>query len=383
MVRKFSQSNEPPQSLRSLTHLFLSPSDPALPPSSPEFALPSLGDVMDAVKSALFDAVKISKDDVVRVVFEQAAEEFGPQENVAEKPPATADDTGDRLPAVVREQTDKETTRLGEENAKQELLNSSEGTAVLQDEEELPQGGGLGREPGEKPVESIERINKSAEGSVQELEDPDPNLNRDPAESNQEPKESLELDSEGKSPSELHDAQVWSFDSGPEGQREDREGKQELVESEVVTGREQSRGSEMEKKNERVEGVEVDIESKIQNEALYELAKHSHPQPDQDHEPGLATHDDLRASIVGEEKQTEDDQRLGDDGGRVVEDVKGETAAHIGDESVEGLIPASKATEMTSQELGPVTESQSLYIHTRKLQKDKKTQNFYVHVHDM
>ncbi|KAF5902258.1 putative serine/threonine-protein kinase kinX isoform X2 [Clarias magur] len=118
------------------------------PSPSPESALPSLGDVMDAVRAAFMETVKISKDDAARAVFEQVVEELGPQENIAEKPLATADDTEDGLPAVEHNHADKETTTLSEENAKQEQtdpkLNSSEQMLLLQfpDEGEVRHGVG-------------------------------------------------------------------------------------------------------------------------------------------------------------------------------------------------------------------------------------------------
>lgn len=61
--------------------IFLAPSDAALPSPSPETH--SLGDVMDAVKAAFMEAVKISENDAVQAVFEQVVEELGPQENIA------------------------------------------------------------------------------------------------------------------------------------------------------------------------------------------------------------------------------------------------------------------------------------------------------------
>ncbi|MCJ8749208.1 hypothetical protein PDJAM_G00173750 [Pangasius djambal] len=356
--------------------------DPALPSPSPESALPSLVDVMDAVKAAFMEAVKISKDDAARAVFEQVVEDLGPQENIAEKPPATADDTEDELPAVVHEHADKETTTtsLSEENAKQEQadpkLNSSEQTLVLPDEEEVRQGAGLGQELGKKAVELIYQLNKSAEESVQEVEDSVPNLARDLVESTQEPKESFELKSEDKSPSdqkdaELDESQIWSFESAPEGERVEQagveEGKQEPAESELVKVQEQTHSTdgigEMEKEDGWKKDVEAHIESKIQKGGLFELAKQTEPHPDQDQEHGLLTDDDLKVRIVVEEKQNEDEQKLVDVGGHVVEvkpekeDVEEEATAHIGNEAVggeaevESLIPVSQATDETSQEL--------------------------------
>ncbi|XP_026798741.3 ABC transporter F family member 4 isoform X2 [Pangasianodon hypophthalmus] len=365
--------------------------DPALPSPSPESALPSLVDVIDAVKAAFMEAVKISKDDAARAVFEQVVEELGPQENVAEKPPATADDTEDELPAVVHEHADKEkTTSLSEENAKQEQadpkLNLSEQTLVLPDEEEVRQGAGLGQELGEKPVESIYQLNKSAEESVQEVEDPIPNIARDLVESTQEPKESFELESEGKNPSdqkdaELDESQIWSFESASEGERVEQagveEGKQELAESELVKVQEETDNTdvigEMEEEDGWKKDVEAHIESKIQKGGLFELAKQTEPQPDQDQEHGLVTDDDLKVKIVVEEKQNKDDQRLVDVGGHVVEvktekeDVEEEAAAHTdneavgGEAEVESLIPGSEATDETSQELESTTPKQEAW----------------------
>lgn len=363
-----------------MSHIFLAPSDPALSSPSPESALPSLGDIINAVKAAFMEAVKISKDDAVRTVFEQVVEELGPKKNIAKKPPATTDNVEDGLPAVVHERTDKETTSISEENAKQEQvdlkLNSSEQILVLPDKENIRQGAGLGQEPGEKPVESIYRQNQSAEESLQEVKHPVSNLARDLVESTREPKESFELESEDKSPSdqkdaELDESQVWSFESAPNGEQEEQvgvdEGKQEQVESELIA-QDQTRDAdgigEMEKEDKQKKDVEADIESEIQNRGLLELAKQTESQPDQDQEHGPVTDDDLKLRIVVEEKQNEDKQRLVDVGGHVVdvktekEDVKGEATAHIDEESVggeaqvEGLIPVSKATEKTSQELG-------------------------------
>lgn len=360
--------------------IFLAPSDLAVPSPSTESVLPSLGDVMDAVKAAFLEAVKISKDNGVRAVFEQVVEELGPQENIAEKPPVTADNTEDGLPAVVHEHGDNETTSLSDENAKQEQaepkLNPSERTLVLPHEKQGRHGAGLGQKPGEKPVEVIYWRNKSDEESVQDVEDPVPNIARDLVESTQESKESFELESEDKSPgdqkeAEQDESQIWSFESAPVGEREEQagvdEGKQEQVESELVKVQEQTQDTgeigEMEIEDGQKKDVEADIESKIQKGGLFELAKQTEPQPDQDQEHGQLTDDDVKVRIVVKEKQNKDEQRLVDVGGHVVE-VKTEKedmavdGAHIGEESVggeaemEGLIPVSKATEETSQELG-------------------------------
>lgn len=323
---------------------------------------------MDAVKAALFEAVKISEDGAARAVFEHGVEELGPQENTAEKPPATADDTEDRLPAVVHEHTDKETTSLSEENAKQEQArpesNPSEQTLVLPGEEEVRQGEELGQEPGEKPAESIYWLNKSAEESAQDVQDPDSNVARDLVESTRGPKESSDFESEGKSHSELAESQIWTFDSAPEGEREEQagvdEGIQVQVEPEVVEGQEQTQDTETEWKKD----MEDDIESKIQKGVLLEQTE---SQPDQDLEPGLVADDDLK---VVEEKQNDDEQRLVDVAGHSaevkteMEDVNGDGEESEGGEAeVQGLIPVSKATEKTFQELG---NRVAFCIHTRE-----------------
>ncbi|GAA6091912.1 ABC transporter F family member 4 isoform X1 [Tachysurus ichikawai] len=327
--------------------------DAALPSPSPESALHSLDDVMDAVKAAFMEAVKISENDAVRAVFDQVVEELGPQENIAEDPPATADDTEDGLPAVVHERADKETTYLSEENAKQEQaeskLNSSEQTFGLPDKQEVRHGAGMGQEPGEKPVELINRLTKSAEVSVQEAEDPVQNLAQDLLESTQEPEELFEPESEdliGQKDAERDESQVWSFESLPIGVQEKKE------ESEIVKAQEQTQDTDAEIGKEGwKKDMEVDKESKIQKGELPDLAKQT---LSKDQEHGLVINDDLTVKIVAEEKQNKDEQGQADVGGMVkvkmeVETVDGDIAAHIGEE-VAGLIPLLKATEKTSQE---------------------------------
>lgn len=332
--------------------IFLAPSDAALPSPSPEI-LHSLGDVMDAVKAAFMEAVKISENDAVRAVFEQVVEELGPQENIAEEPPATGYDTEDGLAAVVHEHADKETTILSEENAKQERadpkLNSSEQTFGLPDEQEDRQGIGMGREPGKKPVELIYRLNNSAELSAQEVGDPVQNLAGDSMESTQEPKESFEPESEDhidQMDAERAESQVWSFDSVPKDVQEEQE------ESELVKDQEQTQDTDGEigKEEGWKKDMEVNIESKIQKGEQLDLSAQTQPE-DQEYE------DELTVRIVDEEKRNEDEQGLVDVGGVVevkteeMENVDGDEAAYIGEE-VESLIQVSKAAEKTSQELG-------------------------------
>lgn len=220
------------------------------------------------------EAVKISEDDAVRAVFEQAVEELGPQE----KPPATADDAEDRSLAVVHEQTDKETTSLGAENAKQEQaqpnLNPSEQTLVLTNGEDVRQGVGLSKEPGEKPVESTLRGNKSDEELVREVEDPVPNLAQDLVASTREPDESKQPSDQKDA--KLNESQIWSFDSPPEGVREEQagedEGKQEGVESKLVKAEERTRDTdgldERRKEDEWKIDLEEGTESKMTSEEL-------------------------------------------------------------------------------------------------------------------
>ncbi|XP_022537764.2 probable serine/threonine-protein kinase kinX isoform X1 [Astyanax mexicanus] len=62
------------------------------PPSPhPESVPPSLVEVIDAVKAAFEQAVKISKDDAAREVFEQVVEELVPKQDVPEQTPEMTD----------------------------------------------------------------------------------------------------------------------------------------------------------------------------------------------------------------------------------------------------------------------------------------------------
>lgn len=317
---------------------------------------------MDAVKAALFEVVKISKDDAARAVFEQAVEELGPQENIEEKPQATADDTEDRLPAVVHEDTDKETSSLSEENAKPERagpeLDSSEQTLELLDKEEVRQGDELSQEPGEKPVESIFQLNLSDGESVQEgaRKDPVSNLARDLAESPQEPKESFHIESED---SELNESQVWPIDSAPDGEQDEQagvdEGIQEQVESQVVEAQDQSPDTETEIMDGRKIDMEDDVESQIQKGERFELAEQAEPQPARE----LGTDDQFK---VVEEKRKGDEERTLDD---EKQDMKRDAAAQ---ESVEG-----EAEVENSQKLGTKVSIHLPYNH-----KDLH----WVHMHD-
>lgn len=342
-----------------MSDIFLACSDAALPSPSPESALPSLGDVMDAVKAAFMEAVKISEDDAVRAVFEQVVEELGPQKNISEEPPATADDSEDGLPAVVHEHADKETTHLSEENANKKQtdlkLESPEQTIGLSDKQEVRQSAGLLQEPDEEPVELIYRLNKSAEEPVQEVKDPVQNVAGDLVELTQEPNESFELESKDfidQAHAEQDESHVWSFELAAQGVQEERE------ESELVKVQEQTQDTDGNEEIEREVGwkedMEVELQSKIQKGELLDLAKPTQPQ---NQDGGLVTDDDSTMIIVDDEKQNEDEPGLGDVRAGVLEvktekkNMVGDAAAHI-DEEVKSLIPVSKATEKTSHEPG-------------------------------
>ncbi|KAL7841510.1 hypothetical protein SRHO_G00252010 [Serrasalmus rhombeus] len=134
-------------------------------PPNPEPAPPSLVDVIDAVKAAFEQAVKISEDNAVREVFEQVVEELVPQQDIAMQSPAVADGAEDAI---------EEGTAA---------LDSSEQTLAQPNGEAVKDEVVLVQESVENPVESVHQPNELI--YIQEQEDP-------VSESTQEAKESVE-----------------------------------------------------------------------------------------------------------------------------------------------------------------------------------------------
>ncbi|KAL6466740.1 hypothetical protein MHYP_G00245440 [Metynnis hypsauchen] len=157
---------------------FLVHSDAVPRPPNPEPAPPSLVDVIDAVKAAFEQAVKISEDNAVREVFEQVVEELVPQQDIAMQSPAIADGAEDA--------TEEGTAGLTALHAVQEqaeaTLDSSEQMLAQPNGEAVKDEVGLVQESAENPVESVHQPN---EFYIQEQEDP-------VSESTQEAKESVE-----------------------------------------------------------------------------------------------------------------------------------------------------------------------------------------------
>ncbi|KAL7855744.1 hypothetical protein AOLI_G00193480 [Acnodon oligacanthus] len=153
--------------------------DAVPPPPNPEPALPSLVNVIDAVKAAFEQAVKISEDSAVREVFEQVVEELVPQQDIAMQSPAIADGAEDA--------TEEGTAGLTALHAVQEqaeaTLDSSEQMLLQPNGEAVKDEVGLVQESIENPVEAVHQPNEFI--YIQEQEDP-------VSESTQEAKESAE-----------------------------------------------------------------------------------------------------------------------------------------------------------------------------------------------
>ncbi|KAI4874499.1 hypothetical protein NFI96_018179 [Prochilodus magdalenae] len=265
-------------------------------PSSPshEPAPPSLIDVIDAVKAAFEQAVKISKDKAVQEVFEQVVEELVPQQDVAEQ--STAEDAteeGAADPTALQSMQEqdgeqdvvKHEVGLVQEPVERpvESVNPPTKFIYIQEQKEpVSESHQEAKKPTEeedpKVVEAIQGLEESAEESVQEPEE----LEVESFE--QAPKINLGDESEDKSISDKRDSESGGsmaqgdllLDSAKDGEGQGKDTVEQAENDEGKEGQEiellqeqGTEGGEVDDKTEEVEEViDVDSKAKVQKGKL-------------------------------------------------------------------------------------------------------------------